>query len=189
MTGPLTYKGKPIDPSPLITIPRVANFEKVSFEQFKKDMNDNNYIYSDDYMKEIYDNIKLPARATMYSAGYDFFTPFQFTIRSDGTIIIPTGIKCDIGPGWVLKLYPKSGFGNKYGMYLYDTVAVIDGDYYNNISNEGHIFIKISIREKIYEKIESGTGICQGVFEMYGITLTDNVTAIRTGGFGSTSKK
>lgn len=189
------YNGKEVEVDDTIVteldyyIPRIAKFEKVSFEQFKKDMISQHYNYTDEYMKELYDNIKLPVRATKHSAGYDFFTPFSFTIRRDGSNVIPTGIKCDIKPGWVLKLYPRSGFGNKFGMFLYDTVAVIDGDYYNNIENEGHILIKLSIREGIYEKIQQGIGICQGVFEQYGITEDDNATGVRTGGFGSTSKK
>lgn len=45
-------------------------FEKVSYEVFK-----NSGLYrelDDKTVKEIYDNIKLPQRATSGSAGYDF---------------------------------------------------------------------------------------------------------------------
>ena len=69
----------------------IAKFEKVSFEQFKKDFSD---ISQDiDEIKRIYDNIKLPKRATVGSAGYDFYSPIDFRLIQNRTIKIPTGIK------------------------------------------------------------------------------------------------
>ena len=46
---------------------RVAKFEKVSFEQFKKDWSDTFYVT--DGIEKIYEDIKLPKRATAGSAG------------------------------------------------------------------------------------------------------------------------
>lgn len=58
---------------------RIAKFEKVSFEQFKDGWNDTfektEYNRKEEQLREIYDNIKLPMRATAGSAGYDFFVP------------------------------------------------------------------------------------------------------------------
>ena len=53
---------------------KVAQFEKVSYEQFKKDWINtfDNYNFSEDGIKKIYNDIKLPKRATTGSAGYDF---------------------------------------------------------------------------------------------------------------------
>ena len=58
----------------------VAKFEKVSFEQFKRDMSETfvNIPYSNIEVKEIYEKIQLPARATKFSAGYDFKSPINF---------------------------------------------------------------------------------------------------------------
>lgn len=169
------------------SIPTVAKFEKVSFEQFEKDMH---IIFEDRAdlfdIKFIYNSIKLPKRATKDSAGYDFFAPFPFKPTTDG-IVIPTGIKCKIRTGWALKLYPRSGHGFRYGMYLYDTTGIIDGDYYYT-EREGHIMVKIAARKEC-DFIDIGVGFCQGVFTPYGITIDDNATETRIGGFGSTSKK
>ena len=63
---------------------KIAKFEKVSYQQFKKDMIDTYGEISDESIKEIYDGIKLPKRATTGSAGYDFFAPFAFLWRSAG---------------------------------------------------------------------------------------------------------
>ena len=53
-----------------------------------------------------------------------------------------------------------------------------------------HIFIKLtndSNEGKVLEVAE-GTGFAQGIFMQFGITEDDEVTEIRNGGFGSTTK-
>jgi dUTP pyrophosphatase len=37
-------------------------------------------------------------------------------------------------------------------------------------------------------KIPEGTGFMQGIFVEYGITVDDDVTDVRNGGFGSTTR-
>lgn len=88
---------------------RIAKFEKVSFEQFKKDWQGEHPQDTDDMIKEIYDGIRLPKRATAGSAGYDFFAPAAFTLKPGQMTKILTGIRARIDDGWVLKLYPRSG--------------------------------------------------------------------------------
>ena len=36
--------------------------------------------------------------------------------------------------------------------------------------------------------VEQGTGMVQGIFMQYGVTIDDDVTEVRNGGFGSTTK-
>ncbi len=167
---------------------RIAKFEKISFEQFKKDWEDT---FGDlDNIQNIYDAIKLPKRATKGSAGYDFFAPLNISLKPNKTIKIPTGIRVKIEENWVLKNYPRSGLGFKYRLQLDNTVGIIDSDYYYS-SNEGHIMIKItndSKNEKLMI-VESGVGFAQGIFIEYGITIDDDVTELRDGGFGSTNNK
>ena len=167
---------------------KIAKFEKVSLQQFKKDWE--NTFSKDDDIEEIYNSIMLPKRATAYSAGYDFFAPLSFTLKPGQTIKIPTGIKAYMEPGWVLKCYPRSGLGFKYRLQLNNTVGIIDGDYYNNSNNEGHIFSRITndTNENLSLTIEKGMGFMQGIFVEYGITIDDDSTEIRNGGFGSTTK-
>jgi len=165
---------------------RIARFEIVSFEQFKSGFDNK----KEEEIKEIYDKLKLPKRATKGSAGYDFFAPFKITLKPGETIKVPTGIRCYMEPNWVLKLYPRSGLGFKYRLQLNNTVGIIDSDYYYS-DNEGHIFAKItndSNEGKILE-IEALTGFMQGIFVEYGITFDDDATEVRNGGFGSTTKK
>ena len=161
---------------------KIANFYKVSKEQYIKDCETENAL-------EIYDGIKLPRRATTGSAGYDIFSPIDFSLSPGETIKIPTGIRVKIDEGWVLKLYPRSGLGFKFRLQLNNTVGIIDSDYYNS-DNEGHIFIKITndSNEGKTVTLKSGEAFCQGIFVEYGITYDDDVCEIRNGGFGSTTK-
>ena len=169
---------------------RIAKFEKVSWTQFQKDYVDtfgeDTTIDMDD-VKNIYDDINLPVRATSGSAGYDFKSPITFKLKPGSTIKIPTGIKVEIDDGWVLKCYPRSGLGFKYKMRMANVVPIIDSDYYYS-DNEGHIFLKLSNEGEKDISINSGDKIIQGVFVPYGITYDDCVNKTRNGGVGSTGK-
>jgi hypothetical protein len=57
----------------------MIKFYKVSYEQFKKDVEGCGFVFDEADIKYAYDNIKLPKRATKASAGYDFYAPFEFT--------------------------------------------------------------------------------------------------------------
>lgn len=165
---------------------RIAKFYKVSFEQFKNDWSENDSIAE---LENIYENIKLPKRATSGSAGYDFYSPIDITLEPGKAIKIPTGIRVEICDGWVLKCYPRSGLGFKFRLQLNNTVGIIDSDYFNS-DNEGHIFAKITndTNENKTIEIKAGTGFMQGIFVQYGITFDDETSEIRNGGFGSTTK-
>lgn len=166
---------------------RVAQFEKVSLAQFKEAWKDT--FPEQKNVEEIYERINLPHRATTGSAGYDFYTPLDFELKSGETIKIPTGIRVKINDGWVLKLYPRSGLGFKYRLQFNNTVGIIDSDYYNS-SNEGHIFCKITndSNEGKTVSLKQGDGFCQGIFVEYGITFDDDTDGERDGGFGSTGR-
>lgn len=168
---------------------RIAKFHKVSYEQFKDGWMDTFGPENEKELKKIYENIQLPKRATRGSAGYDFFSPLVFSLDPGETIKIPTGIRVEMEDDWVLKLYPRSGLGFKYRLQLNNTVGIIDSDYFYS-DNEGHIFAKItndSNEDKVM-KVDVGEGFMQGIFVEYGITVDDDATAVRNGGFGSTTK-
>ncbi len=156
---------------------RIAQFEKVSLQEFSKSSE-----------IKLYADISLPKRATSGSAGYDFFAPDTFTINPKETIKIATGIRVKIEEGWVLKIYPRSSLGFKYRLTLNNTVGIIDSDYYY-ADNEGHIFVKMTNLSDQTLTVEKGKAFAQGVFVEYGITFDDDATDLRTGGFGSTDKK
>ena len=169
---------------------RIAKFHKVSAERFMADWKDTFPETAEETIADIYNKIKLPARATAGSAGYDFFSPVDITLNPGETVKIPTGIRVEMEQDWVLKCYPRSGLGFKYRLQLNNTVGIIDSDYFYS-DNEGHIFSKITndSNESKSVSIQAGTGFMQGIFVEYGITVDDDATGIRNGGFGSTTEK
>lgn len=168
----------------------MSKFMKVSFEQFEKDYK---AIFGDEVndedIRQMYDNIKLPVRATAGSAGYDFFAPFTMQVRSYNELLIPTGIRVKLDPGEVLLILPRSGLGFKHYWRLSNICGVIDEDYID-AKNEGHIMAKIRVEnhEDDIVTVRTGEGFVQGIILKYGITEDDNATEKRIGGFGSTTK-
>ncbi|MBO4847130.1 MAG: deoxyuridine 5'-triphosphate nucleotidohydrolase [Lachnospiraceae bacterium] len=164
---------------------RIAEFDRVSIDQFKKD-------YGEDLkpndLKDIYFNVvRLPLRSTSGSAGYDFYSTKPIKLAPGETITIPTGLRCKIDDGWFLMLAPRSGLGFKYRLQLDNTIGIIDSDYYG-AENEGHIMIRVTNDSKSGKilDLELGTKFAQGIFVPYGITIDDEANDVRTGGFGST---
>ena len=188
--------------------PRIARFEKVSYNEFVRAYKPiwveaqriaqevpegESFGYSIEEFerdcKSIYDRIQIPKRSTIGSAGYDFFFPYgKVELPAGASVFIPTGIKVKIASNWVLIEAPRSGMGMKYRIQLDNTIGVVDSDYYNNEENEGHIFIKITndSRDGSSCVIDEQSRFCQGFFVPYGITVDDNVTDKRAGGLGST---
>ena len=169
---------------------RIAKFEKVSLKQFSADWKDTFGDVTEEKIQEIYDQIRLPRRATAGSAGYDFFAPVDVQLAPGETIKIPTGIRAQMAQEWVLKVYPRSGLGFKYRLQMNNTVGIIDSDYFYS-DNEGHIFMKIMNdgREGKTVELKAGEGFAQGIFLEYGVTVDDDATEKRNGGFGSTTGK
>lgn len=159
-------------------------FEKVSFDQYV------NSIGGDVDLRTEYNDIKLPKRATTGSAGYDFFSPFDFELAPNKTIKIPTGIRVLLDKDKFLAIYPRSGLGFKHRMQLDNTVGIVDSDYFGS-DNEGHIFIKITNdgREGKTIHINKGEAFAQGIIAQYFVTIDDETNGIRNGGFGSTTYK
>lgn len=172
-----------------VNMKKIAQFFKVSEGNFLEAMKEEFPQYTEADIRDMYDSLQLPARATRGSAGYDFFAPFSFSLPPAATIKIPTGIRVRMEEDWVLKIYPRSGLGFKYRLQMNNTVGIIDSDYYYS-DNEGHIFIKMTndSNESKTVEVAQGTGFAQGIFLEYGITVDDAAEGVRNGGFGSTTK-
>ena len=171
----------------------VARFSKISLARFNQDYKETfpfgqKYGLSDMEITAVYNLIKLPNRATKYSAGYDIYCPINIILESNETIKIPTGIRCEMDRDIVLMIYPRSSLGFKYRMMLENTVGVIDSDYYDS-DNEGHIMIKFTNHSNKQLAIDKGTAFAQGIFSKYYLTIDDEVFNMRNGGIGSTDAR
>lgn len=135
-----------------------------------------------------FDQAIIPVRGTSGSAGYDFCSYEEVTIEPNQTIMIKTGIKAYMLDDEVLQIYPRSSLGVKKHLRLANSVGIIDSDYYNNENNEGHIMIPLFNFGNEPITISQGERVAQGIFSKYLITDTDQVSAKRSGGFGSTNE-
>lgn len=140
-------------------------FEKISFEQFQKDISNN---------KELYNSYNIPTRETKFAAGYDFYSLSDFILKPGETKKIPTGVKCNMNEDEVLLLIVRSSMGCKYNVRLCNQVGVVDKDYYNNDDNEGHMWIFLKNEGDIDYCVKAGDGICQGLFVKY-LTVDNEV--------------
>lgn len=173
---------------------RIAKFEKVARENFVAEAC-RTLNKTPEEAEAAYELIREPKRATVGSAGYDFYVPFDLELKPGDTVKVPTGIRAAIAEGWVLMIYPRSGLGFKFRLQLDNTVGVIDSDYYNS-DNQGHIMIKVTNCSSTSSEnpgknvvLKAGEAFAQGVFTEFGIVVDDETEGIRNGGFGSTSEK
>lgn len=154
-------------------------FEKISFDQFKKDI-------LDDW--KLYNELEVPKRSTKNSAGYDFVSIIETVLKPGDIIKIPTGIKVSMNADEVLMLFVRSSMGFKYNVRMCNQTGIVDSDYYNNEDNEGHIFIKIQNEGDKDFVINKGDKICQGLFMKFlTVDCEEEITKERISGIGSTN--
>lgn len=159
----------------------MRKFEKISFEQFKKDVCDD---------KDLYDKIELPKRSTKNSAGYDIRSIESGTINPGESVVFKTGVKVSMNEDEVFLVLDRSSFGFKYDVCLSNSVGVIDSDYYNNKDNEGHFAVKLINLGKESINIKVGDRIAQGIFIKYlKVDDEEEIKNNRNGGFGSTGRE
>lgn len=137
-------------------------------------------------------NINMPVRKTKYSAGYDIEAAEDIVVPAfkpgQAPTLIKTGIKAYMPKDEFLMLCNRSSNPKKKGLVLANSVGIIDGDYYGNPDNDGHImFAFYNIKEEDVE-IKKGDCIGQAIFQKFAIVDNDNAEGERIGGFGSTSK-
>lgn len=134
------------------------------------------------------DETLLPKRETAHAAGYDLKVAEETILAPREIKLVPTGVKAYMQSGEVLYLYDRSSNPRKKGLVLINSVGVIDGDYYDNEANEGHIFAQMQNITDQPVTLRVGERIVQGVFAPFLVADGDEATGKRTGGFGSTGK-
>ena len=165
----------------------MSHFEKVSFEQWKKDCGIKGL--PDAELRKWYDDIKLPKQATSGSAGCDFFMPYNLNFEAGSKFKIATGIRwlADGANDRVLLIVPRSGLGFKYGIRLPNTVGVIDADY-AQADNEGHILVAFENPSSEDVQLPQVKPFVQGIIVKYEVPEGAESDDARVGGFGSTDK-
>lgn len=154
-------------------------FEKISFNQFKKDIKND---------IELYNEYILPSRKTDKSVGYDFYAIEEYIINPGEIVKIPTGYKSKFLDDEMLLLIIRSSLGFKYNIRMCNQIGVIDSDFYNNNENEGHMWVSLQNQGKEKVIIKKGEAYCQGLFVKY-LTCGEEVSVKRTGWSGNPKKE
>ncbi len=154
-------------------------FQKISFEQFKKEIKDD---------KELYDEYELPRRSTKYSAGYDFFALEDFEINPGEIKKIPTGYRSKFKSDEVLMIFVRSSMGFKYNVRLTNQVGIIDADYFDNDETKGHMYVSLQNEGDKVFKVKKGEAYAQGIFLKY-LTCGEEVEKERKSWTGSPLRK
>lgn len=134
--------------------------------------------------------IKMPIRKTKYSAAYDVAAAADIVIPpykpGMKPTLIPTGLKAYCQDDECFILLNRSS-GPKKGFIMSNSIGLVDADYYNNESNEGHFFFQYYNFNTTDLVVKKGDIIGQVLFLKYLVTDNDvTSTVVRTGGFGST---
>lgn len=140
-------------------------------------------------VKRIKEDIKLPERSTLNSAGYDFFAIEDIIFNSETITRVFTGIKCELMPNQVLILANRSSNPSKKGLILLNGIGIIDADYYGNPGNDGEIAFEFYNMLEEPVEIKKGEKLGQGLILKFDKTEDDyisNPNNTRAGGFGST---
>ena len=102
--------------------------------------------------------------------------------------LIPTGIKAYMEDDQFLMLTIRSSTPLNNYLILANGPGIVDADYVDNKSNEGHIYFQVLNLSPFNIKINKGDIIGQGILMNYGVTDDDFPGGERIGGYGSTTQ-
>lgn len=158
-----------------------------------------------DYLSE---NIKLPVRKTKNSVGYDICAAKDTVIPSIWKTVfknvkkflsgnkdyeeikptlIPTGLKSYFGDDEILILANKSSYPIKKGLVMSNSIGIVESDYYNCETNEGHLQFMYYNFSFFDVTIKKGEACGQAYFQKFLKADNDFCDKKRVGGFGSTN--
>jgi dUTP pyrophosphatase len=137
-------------------------------------------------------SLPLPSYETAGAAGADLRANLRAEDRQEGVVIapmqrvlVPTGLRVAIPPGFEMQIRPRSGLALKHGITLPNTPGTIDSDYRGPL---GVALINLGTEPYV---IRHGDRIAQAVVApvaQAGFRLAEALddTARGAGGFGST---
>ena len=153
------------------------------------------------YDFEVAEDIVVPSAKKLWDEALYYITSPQYVVMNLADIaaftkeykvkptLVPTGIKCQLASDCYLELSVRSSTPLKHWLILANGVGIIDGDYYNNPDNEGHIYFQLINLSPFDIVLKKGDKIGQGIIKKFEVTDDDYKyeKKERAGGFGSTS--
>lgn len=136
---------------------------------------------------KLHDDAVMPVYATRQSAGADlcaYLPDGMWRIAPGYSMLIQTGLRAEIAPGYEIQIRPRSGLAAKHGITVLNAPGTIDADY------QGEICVILINHGASPFHIKHGDRIAQAVLarveRIEGCDVSENERG--TGGFGSTWK-
>lgn len=137
-------------------------------------------------------DIHIPVRKTKGSAAYDVEAAEDIIIPAykPGVkpTLIPTGLKAYCQDDEWYMLANRSS-GPKKGFVMANSIGIVDYDYYENETNDGHFYFQYFNFLDHDLEVKKGDVIGQVIFQKFLVTDNDSAIGKRSGGFGSTDNK
>ncbi|MCD9148743.1 dUTP diphosphatase [Pseudophaeobacter flagellatus] len=137
-------------------------------------------------------DLPLPAYETTGAAGADLRANLpdrdSLTLSPGARMLVPTGLRLSIPPGYEVQIRPRSGLALKHGITLPNSPGTIDSDYRGPLGvivmNAGEADFVISHGDRIAQMVVAPVVQAR-------ISLVDTLeeTARGQGGFGSTGRR
>lgn len=108
---------------------------------------------------QVTDEAFLPVYATSFASGADLRACIaeSIAIPPGQSAIIPTGIRCDLPPGYEIQVRPRSGFAAKNQVTVLNTPGTIDSDYRGEICvilmNHGRETFEVTPKMRIAQMV------------------------------------
>lgn len=139
-------------------------------------------------VKKLHPLAIIPQYQTQGSAGFDFCSIQDITIKPQESALIKTGLAFEIENGYELQIRPRSGLALKNKITVLNSPGTIDSDY------RGEIGIILINHSKEDFNIQCGDRIAQGIIAQVSFATFEEVTELSStqrgeGGFGSSGIK
>ena len=132
----------------------------------------------------------LPAYETAHSAGLDLRAHLEGTLllAPGERVLVPTGLRVEIPPGFEGQVRPRSGLAIKRGLTVLNAPGTIDADY------RGDVGVVLINHSEQAQRLEPGDRIAQLVFATVARAELVEVEVLAdsergAGGFGSTGSR
>jgi dUTP pyrophosphatase len=132
-------------------------------------------------------DLPAPAGASAASAGSDLRAAVAATavLAPGARLLVPTGLKVEIPPGWEGQIRPRSGLATEHGVTVLNAPGTIDADYRGEIA-----VLLVNLGSQPYT-VRRGDRVAQIVFARVARATWEEVPGLSAtergeGGFGST---
>ena len=149
-------------------------FQKVSFEQFYRDLLSETITTDREEAYRFYKEIRLPGRFDEGTSLYSIYIPCIVKLKPGVIQRIPTGINAVIKDDWFLACFSGINSSQDVGVRIAGGLQVVESRYRFG-ENEGHILCSVysENNRNTVKELYPGDLLCKSAFLSFGVTFDD----------------